>query len=138
MVNPNSRERIAAAGRSRASHVDGTDACSRFDAVRGGGRARTGGRRPAGRRGAVTLRIHGHAAHDDARYVPDALRDEFARDPVERLAARLAVDGLSADELDALRAAAAGRGRRWARGGRGGAAPDPATLEHGVWAAPPG
>ena len=42
---------------------------------------------------ALTLRGHGHAAHDDARYVPAELRAWYG-DPIERLAARLALDGV--------------------------------------------
>ena len=40
---------------------------------------------------AVTLRMHGHAAHDDGRYMDQERLRTFAdaRDPVERLAARL-------------------------------------------------
>ena len=90
---------------------------------------------------ALTLRMDGHAAHDDARYVPARLREDFAErlDPVERLAARLRLDGVGADELDALR-----DGRRRARSTHGLAeaearrAPDPDRLEDGVWAAPLG
>ena len=50
---------------------------------------------------ALSLRIDGHAAHDDGRYMDRALIEEFVtkRDPVERLAARLLADGMSADEL---------------------------------------
>ena len=58
---------------------------------------------------ALSVRMHGHAAHDDARYVPAGMREEFAEryDPVGRLAARLALDGFGADAIDGMREAAA-------------------------------
>lgn len=49
---------------------------------------------------AVTMRMHGHGAHDDARYVPAALLETWAaRDPVERYAAALEVDGVDVAAL---------------------------------------
>ena len=34
---------------------------------------------------AVTMRMHGHAAHDDMKYVPKAQVEEWrARDPIDR------------------------------------------------------
>ena len=51
---------------------------------------------------AVTMRMHGHAAHDDMKYVPKALLEEWrAKDPIDRQAAR--VSALDVD-VDALRA----------------------------------
>ncbi|MFO1533928.1 MAG: twin-arginine translocase subunit TatC, partial [Thermoplasmatota archaeon] len=39
---------------------------------------------------AVTMRMHGHAAHDDMKYVPKAQVDEWrAKDPIDRQEARL-------------------------------------------------
>src|SRR3954466_2520655 len=39
---------------------------------------------------AVTMRMHGHAAHDDMKYVPKAQIDEWrAKDPIDRQARRL-------------------------------------------------
>ena len=54
---------------------------------------------------ALTLRGHGHAAHDDARYVPAELRARF-EDPIDRLAARLLLDGRSDEEVKGAQAAA--------------------------------
>ncbi len=49
---------------------------------------------------AVTMRMHGHGAHDDARYVPAELLEEWAgRDPVERYAAALEGDGVDVGAL---------------------------------------
>ena len=73
-----------------------------FDAIRAAVERARGGLGPQAIE-AVTLRLHGHAAHDDARYVPQDLRDAYeGRDPVERMRARLLLDGLSPDELDAV------------------------------------
>ena len=85
----------------------------------------------------MTLRLHGHAAHDDARYVPDELRAAYAdRDPVERLAVRLRLDGVAEHELDALQTAAAAEIDRALAEAEASPAPDPAGLEDGVYAAP--
>jgi TPP-dependent pyruvate/acetoin dehydrogenase alpha subunit len=87
---------------------------------------------------AVTLRIHGHAAHDDARYVSEALRAAFAtRDPLLRLETRLAADGAPEEELAHIRETVAREIADGLAEAERSPAPDPATLEHGVWAAPP-
>ena len=52
---------------------------------------------------AVTMRMHGHAAHDDMKYVPKEMVEEWRkRDPVDRQAARLLALGV---DVDGLRAA---------------------------------
>jgi TPP-dependent pyruvate/acetoin dehydrogenase alpha subunit len=49
---------------------------------------------------AETMRMHGHGAHDDMRYVPQAMFDEWeARDPIRRYEERL-----DADDVEAIRA----------------------------------
>jgi TPP-dependent pyruvate/acetoin dehydrogenase alpha subunit len=51
---------------------------------------------------AVTMRMHGHAAHDDMKYVPKELVEEWrARDPIERQEKRLRAAGIDVDELHA-------------------------------------
>ena len=51
---------------------------------------------------AVTMRMHGHAAHDDMRYVPPALLEEWrGRDPIDRQAARVAALGVEPDDVRA-------------------------------------
>lgn len=137
MVNTTLAERIFGGWSIPCETVDGTDALVTFDAVRAAvGRARAGHGPQAVE--AVTLRIHGHAAHDDARYVPGALREAYAsRDPVELLAARLRLDGLSEDDVAAARAAAGDEVERGLAEAESAPAPDPATLEHGVYAAEP-
>jgi TPP-dependent pyruvate/acetoin dehydrogenase alpha subunit len=45
---------------------------------------------------AATMRMDGHAVHDDASYVPRELLDEWrARDPIDRLAAELRGRGVA-------------------------------------------
>jgi TPP-dependent pyruvate/acetoin dehydrogenase alpha subunit len=49
---------------------------------------------------AVTMRMHGHAAHDDMKYVPKELVEQWrARDPIERQEKRLRAAGVDVDEL---------------------------------------
>jgi pyruvate dehydrogenase E1 component alpha subunit len=52
-----------------------------------------------------TMRMHGHGAHDDMRYVPKELFEEWERrDPIERYARRLALDyAFSEEELEEIR-----------------------------------
>ena len=56
------------------------------------------------------------------------------RDPIERLAARLRLDGLSDAELDVLRAAAAAEVSAGLQAAEASPAPDPATMLDGVYA----
>ena len=139
MVNTNIAQRIYGGWSIPAERVDGTDALAVLDTVRAAvERARNGNGPQAVE--ALTVRMHGHAAHDDSRYVPAGMREEFAErfDPVGRLAARLALDGFSAD---GDRRACARRPTAEVAAGLAEAeqapAPDPATLEDGVYAAPP-
>ena len=136
MVNPSLAERVYGGWSIPCESVDGTDAVAVFDAVRAAvERARSGNGPQAVE--AVTLRLHGHAAHEDARYVPEELRAAYAdRDPVERLAARLRLDGVAQEELDGLRSEAAAEIERALAEADASPAPDPATLADGVYAAP--
>jgi pyruvate dehydrogenase E1 component alpha subunit len=137
MVNTSLSQRMFGGWSIPCETVDGTDAVEALDAIRAAVERARSGLGPQAVE-AVTLRIHGHAAHDDARYVPQELRDAYEdRDPVARLRARLELDGLDHEELEELE-------RTEAEGVAAGlaeaeAAPvaDPATLEDGVWAAPP-
>jgi TPP-dependent pyruvate/acetoin dehydrogenase alpha subunit len=85
--------------------VDGNDVEAVFEASRtAADRARAG-------KGPTliecrTLRMHGHGAHDDMRYVPKDLYDAWKRrDPIELYAGRLVDDhGFATAEVDELRA----------------------------------
>jgi TPP-dependent pyruvate/acetoin dehydrogenase alpha subunit len=136
MVNTNLAERITGGWSIPAERVDGTDALATFAACRAAiERARSGGGPQAVE--ALTLRIHGHAAHDDARYVPAELRAAYAdRDPVARLEERLRLDGVGSEELGALRERVRTTVEQGLLEAEASPAPDPAELEDGVWAAP--
>jgi len=134
MVNTNIAERIEGGWSIPCARVDGTDALAVYETVRAAvERARAGGGPQAVE--VLTLRGHGHAAHDDARYVPAELR-ELYEDPIERLAARLRLDGVTDEEVDALRRAAADEVAAGLAEAEAAPAPDPATLEQGVYATP--
>jgi TPP-dependent pyruvate/acetoin dehydrogenase alpha subunit len=84
--------------------VDGNDVEAMFDATR---RARERALAGAGPTliEAITMRMHGHAAHDDMRYVPSELVEEWRqRDPIERQERRLLELGV---DVQALRASVA-------------------------------
>jgi pyruvate dehydrogenase E1 component alpha subunit len=81
--------------------VDGNDVEAMFDVTR---RARERALAGAGPTliEAVTMRMHGHAAHDDMRYVPEELvRQWRERDPIERQERRLRELGVDVGELRA-------------------------------------
>jgi TPP-dependent pyruvate/acetoin dehydrogenase alpha subunit len=134
MVNTNISERIEGGWSIPCERVDGTDALAAYLVIRAAvERARAAGGPRAVE--ALSLRGHGHAAHDDARYVPASLRALY-EDPVERLAARLLLDGRSREEVEALRRAAADEVAAGLAEAEAASAPDPATLEDGVYATP--
>jgi TPP-dependent pyruvate/acetoin dehydrogenase alpha subunit len=136
MVNTNIAERIEGGWSIPCARVDGTDVLAVYEeAQRSVEKARAGGGPQAME--ALTLRGHGHAAHDDGRYVPAELRGEYA-DPVERLAVRLVLDGLSESEVSSRRDAAREEVEQGLADAEASPAPDPASLEHGVYATPIG
>jgi pyruvate dehydrogenase E1 component alpha subunit len=84
--------------------VDGTDVVAVYEATkRAVDRARAG-EGPSLVEG-VTMRMHGHAEHDPADYVPRELFEEWGKkDPVELFAARLQELGFAdADEIQKMR-----------------------------------
>jgi len=64
----------------------------------------------------------------------NAKPDDQQRDPIERLAERLRLDGLTDSEVEALRAAAAGEVASGLEAAEASPAPDPATILDGVYA----
>jgi len=138
MVNTNISERIFGGWSIPAERVDGTDALAVLASVRAAVERARDGYGPQAVE-ALSVRMDGHAAHDDSRYVPAGMREAFEErfDPVGRLAARLALDGLDIGEIDALREAAAAEVAAGLAEAEQAPAPDPATLEDGVYAAPP-
>jgi pyruvate dehydrogenase E1 component alpha subunit len=97
-------ERAAAYGFAGVT-VDGNDVEAMFEVTREARARAVGGGGPTLIE-AVTMRMHGHAAHDDMKYVPKAQVEEWrAKDPVDRQAARLAALGVDVAEVRAAVAA---------------------------------
>jgi pyruvate dehydrogenase E1 component alpha subunit len=135
MVNTCLADRVEGGWGIPTSRVDGSDAIATFVAVRSAvAQARAGGGPRAVE--AVSLRLDGHAAHDDGSYMDQAqLNDYIAeRDPIERMAARLRLDGLSEGAIESLRTAAAGVVTSGLQAAENSPAPDPATILEGVYA----
>jgi pyruvate dehydrogenase E1 component alpha subunit len=90
-VNP--VERAAAYGFPGES-VDGNDAEAMFEGVRKARERALAGEGPTLIE-AVTMRMHGHAAHDDMKYVPKEQVEEWrAKDPIDRQVRRLEALGV--------------------------------------------
>jgi pyruvate dehydrogenase E1 component alpha subunit len=115
--------------------VDGTDVLTvHREALRAIEKAREGGGPTVLE--LVTLRMEGHAVHDDASYVPRELLAEFsARDPLERFRAWLEINE---DAGEAELAAIEAEVQAWIDAGVAEAEasplPDPATITEGVYA----
>jgi TPP-dependent pyruvate/acetoin dehydrogenase alpha subunit len=115
--------------------VDGTDVLAVRDAVdQAVARARAG-EGPSIVEG-VTMRMHGHAEHDPADYVPHEMYDEWSKkDPVELFenvlveAGVLDADGAKKVREDARQAAIAARRKALAD-----PMPEPSGIEDGVYA----
>src|SRR3954463_13917687 len=112
--------------------VDGNDVEAVFEAAAEAcERARTGGGPTLIE--AVTMRMHGHGAHDDMRYVPKELFETWSRrDPIERYSERLRADGMDVDAALASVRDELERETEWALAQP---MPDPATAKDGVFAA---
>jgi pyruvate dehydrogenase E1 component alpha subunit len=111
--------------------VDGNDAEAVFEAVRAARERALAGEGPTLVE-AVTMRMHGHAAHDDMRYVPPELLAEWAgRDPIERQELRVAALGV---DVAQLRAAVEAEVAVAAEEALAAPLPDPADAARGVFA----
>jgi len=122
-------ERAAAYGFAGVT-VDGNDAEAMFEAtleareraVQGGGPTLIE---------AVTMRMHGHAAHDDMKYVPKEQVEEWRRrDPIERQENRLRALGV---DVDAIRQAVAEEIEAAASEALSGPMPAPHDVLEGVF-----
>jgi TPP-dependent pyruvate/acetoin dehydrogenase alpha subunit len=92
-------KRAAAYGMDGVS-VDGNDVTAVFEATWAAREKALAGGGPTLIE-AVTLRMHGHGAHDDASYVPSELLDAWRRrDPIERLAGRFEPSEVAAVERE--------------------------------------
>jgi TPP-dependent pyruvate/acetoin dehydrogenase alpha subunit len=80
---------------------------------------------------AVTMRMHGHAAHDDMKYVPKEQVEEWRkRDPIERQEGRLRAAGV---DVDGLRAAVQTEIDAATEEALAAPMPDPASATEGVF-----
>jgi TPP-dependent pyruvate/acetoin dehydrogenase alpha subunit len=138
MANTNMSERIQGGWGIPAERVDGTDALAVYVSVVGAIERARAGEGPQAVE-ALSLRMDGHAAHDDGRYMDQDRRRLFAErfDPVERLAARLRLDGMQIAEIDALRSAALAEVADGLAEAEAAPAPDASTLADGIYAMPP-
>jgi pyruvate dehydrogenase E1 component alpha subunit len=84
---------------------------------------------------AVTMRMHGHAAHDDMKYVPKEQVEEWrAKDPIDRQTRRL--EGLGVD-VEAIRAEVKDEIETAVQEALAGPMPDGETATDGVFADEP-
>jgi len=115
--------------------VDGNDILAVYDvAKRMVDNARAGG--GAALIGIDTMRMQGHAQHDDARYVPKGLVEQWAaKDPIARYRRLLVETGVATektlDEIDAMTKSYAAAEAQLAEESP---MPDPATVTRGVYA----
>jgi TPP-dependent pyruvate/acetoin dehydrogenase alpha subunit len=115
--------------------VDGNDMLAVYDAARPMvDRARAGG--GASLLGVDTMRMQGHAQHDDARYVPKGLAEEWGvKDPIARFRRHLEEANVAGgQELDEIDATAKRYASEEADLAEQSPMPDPATVTRGVYA----
>ncbi|MDX6591298.1 MAG: hypothetical protein QOJ13_494 [Gaiellales bacterium] len=115
--------------------VDGTDVLTVYrEASRAIEKARGGGGPTVLE--LVTLRMEGHAVHDDAAYVPRELIEEFrAKDPVERFRGWLQTNvDMGAAEHDAIEAEVRETIEAGVAEAEASPMPDASTVLHGVYA----
>jgi TPP-dependent pyruvate/acetoin dehydrogenase alpha subunit len=130
-VNP--IERAAAYGFPGVS-ADGNDPEAMFEVVRAARERALAGEGPTLVE-AVTMRMHGHAAHDDMKYVPTEKVEEWRRkDPIDRQVKRVEAAGIDTqairDEVKAEIEAAVERALQSPM-------PDPDAVLHGLFADEP-
>jgi TPP-dependent pyruvate/acetoin dehydrogenase alpha subunit len=115
--------------------VDGNDILAVYDVARRMvDNARDGG--GAALIGIDTMRMQGHAQHDDARYVPKALIEQWVpKDPIARFRRLLVETGVAddktVDDIDAMTKSYAAAEAQLAEESP---MPDPATVTRGVYA----
>ena len=117
--------------------VDGTDVLAVYrEAKRAIEKAREGGGPTLIE--SMTLRMEGHAVHDDAFYVPKELFEEWAaRDPIERFRTWLRENAeMTDDEEDEVAAGVKRLLNEAMRRADDSPLPDPSTLTDGVYATP--
>ncbi len=116
-------------------NVDGNDVEEVFEAARDASMRARAGRGPTLIE-CQTMRMHGHGAHDDMRYVPEGMHEEWARrDPIDRYAERLVADGgFTSEELENIRSDVRSRVEEGATRALDSPSPDPSGATDGVFA----
>jgi pyruvate dehydrogenase E1 component alpha subunit len=110
--------------------VDGNDVEAVFEAARDARERALAGEGPTLIE-AVTMRMHGHAAHDDMKYVPKEQVEQWRkRDPIDRQERRLRELGV---DVDALRAEVKASIDAAAEEALAAPMPDPSTAVDGVF-----
>jgi TPP-dependent pyruvate/acetoin dehydrogenase alpha subunit len=110
--------------------VDGNDVEAMFEATRAARERGLAGEGPTLIE-AVTMRMHGHAAHDDMKYVPTELVEEWRRrDPIDRQDERLRAAGV---DVDGVRAAVTAEIDEAVEQALTSPMPDPAGVTDGVF-----
>ncbi len=123
-------ERAAAYGFPGVT-VDGNDPEAMFEATRQARERAVSGEGPTLIE-AVTMRMHGHAAHDDMKYVPKEQLEEWRRkDPIDRQVARVRELGV---DVDALRAEVQAQIDAGTEEALAMPMPDPSTVMDGLFA----
>jgi pyruvate dehydrogenase E1 component alpha subunit len=110
--------------------VDGNDVEAMFEATHAARQRALAGEGPTLIE-AVTMRMHGHAAHDDMKYVPKEQVEEWRRrDPIDRQEARLRDLGV---DVEALRAEVHAEIDAGAKEALAAPMPDPAEATRGAF-----
>jgi TPP-dependent pyruvate/acetoin dehydrogenase alpha subunit len=110
--------------------VDGNDVEAVFDVTRAARERALAGDGPTLIE-AVTMRMHGHAAHDDMKYVPKEQVEEWRkRDPIDRQEGRLRALGV---DVDSVRASVLAEIEAATEEALAAPMPDPATAVDGVF-----
>jgi pyruvate dehydrogenase E1 component alpha subunit len=119
----------------RGVNVDGNDVEAVFDAARVAATRARKGEGPTLIE-CQTMRMHGHGAHDDMRYVPKEMLEEWKRrDPIDRYAERLVADyGFQTGEVEDIRSEVAAYVDECARKALESPMPDPSVAAIGVFA----
>jgi TPP-dependent pyruvate/acetoin dehydrogenase alpha subunit len=116
-------------------NVDGNDVEAVFEAAREAAERARAGNGPTLIE-CQTMRMHGHGAHDDMRYVPKEMLSEWERrDPIDRYAERLATDyGFSTEEVEGIRSEVRALVDECAAKALDSPMPDPRAATEGVFA----
>ncbi len=116
-------------------NVDGNDVEAVFGAALEAAERARGGEGPTLIE-CQTMRMHGHGAHDDMRYVPKEMFEEWERrDPIDRYAERLVAEyGFSTQEVEGIRSEVGAQVDECAARALDSPLPEPRLATEGVFA----